>query len=340
VELTRRQVLSAILASGALAACSGQTTSSSVTAATTAAGAPPSSAPAAATTSATASASATAQPTTVATPLPSARAWVARRGEVQPSIKARATALVEAVGTWTDGGGDLASARARATAAGFAPGLADLLAALLGPEPAAVVRVRDAQYGGILTSSASVLVVVDQWRATAAGQVSAGGRTVDVRLVAASPTWRVVDALPAKPGAASMQITRAAKAVLADSRLHLPYSARSDVTAGLIHDSVLVMLTALAREHVVDVSVLRSGHPLHVFGTSRTSDHTRGQAVDVWALDGQPLVVPDNHALATRGMAFAVAHGAYNVGGPVQLSGRQYFSDRTHQDHIHLGFNH
>jgi hypothetical protein len=37
-------------------------------------------------------------------------------------------------------------------------------------------------------------------------------------------------------------------------------------------------------------------------------------------------------------MRLAVAQGAYNVGGPVLLSGPQYFSDRTHQDHIHLGF--
>jgi hypothetical protein len=33
-----------------------------------------------------------------------------------------------------------------------------------------------------------------------------------------------------------------------------------------------------------------------------------------------------------------VAHGAYNVGGPVRLTGKQYFSDRTHQDHVHVGF--
>jgi hypothetical protein len=39
-------------------------------------------------------------------------------------------------------------------------------------------------------------------------------------------------------------------------------------------------------------------------------------------------------------MRYAVAHGAYNVGGPVQLAGPQYFSDRTHQDHIHLGLDH
>ncbi len=255
-------------------------------------------------------------------------------------MKARATALIEAVGAWTDSHGDLASARARARASGFAPGLADALAPLLGPQPAAVVQVRDAQYGGILTSSSSVLVVVDQWRAGANGLVTAGGTTVDVRLVAASPRWWVVDAFPASPGAAIAAMSKAARAVLADPRLHLPYAAHADVVAGRIHDSVLTLLTALSREHVVDVSVLRSGHPLHVFGTSRTSDHPRGQAVDVWALDARPLVVATNHSLAAGAMTFAVAHGAYNVGGPVQPSGPEYFSDRTHQDHIHLGLNH
>jgi hypothetical protein len=76
-----------------------------------------------------------------------------------------------------------------------------------------------------------------------------------------------------------------------------------------------------------------------VFGTSRTSDHPLGRAVDVWALDSRPLVVPANHSLAVSAMRFAVAHGSYNVGGPVRLGGSQFFSDRTHQDHIHLGFD-
>jgi hypothetical protein len=211
---------------------------------------------------------------------------------------------------------------------------------LLGAGDAAVTVVRDAQYGGILSSSASVLVVVDQWRAMPDGTVVAGGTTVDVRLVAASPRWRVTEVLPARPGAASSSLTATAKRVLADSRIRLPHAANSDIRAGAIHDSVLALLVSLAREHVVDVSVLRSGHPLHVFGTSRTSDHPRGRAVDVWALDHRPLVLPANHALATSAMRSAVARGAYNVGGPVLLSGPQYFSDRTHQDHIHLGLNH
>ena len=268
------------------------------------------------------------------------RAWQARRGEVQPAVKSRATRLIEAVGAWTNGAGGLPAARARAAAAGFDPSLADALAPLLGAGAAAVVQVRDAQYGGILTSSASVLVVVDQWREHSDGSVTAGGTTVDVRLVVAAPHWRVVHLLPASPGKATVTLSRPARAVLSNSRIRLPHAATADVRAGAIHDSVLTLATALAVEHVVDVSVLRSGHPLQVFGTSRTSDHTRGRAIDVWALDHRPLVLPSNHDLASSALRFAVAHGAYNVGGPVLGTGPQYFSDRTHQDHIHLGLDH
>ena len=272
------------------------------------------------------------------TALPAAHPWTPRRGEVEPAVKARATSLLEAVGTWTGAHGDLASARRRAAAAGHAPALADALAALLGAGGSAVTIVRDAQYGGILTGAASVLVVVDQWRARSDGSVVAGGTTVDVRLVAASPRWRVTEVLPARPGPAASTLSRAARRVLADARVRLPYAARADVRAGRVHDSVLALLLSMSQSHLVDVSVIRSGHPLLVFGTSRPSDHPRGRAVDVWALDGRPLVLPSNHALAATGMRYAVAQGAYNVGGPVLLNGRQYFSDRTHQDHIHLGF--
>ena len=271
--------------------------------------------------------------------LPATHAWVARRGEVEPAVKRRATDLVESVAAWTAHRGGLADARARATAAGHDPGLADQMAPLLGSGLAAAVQVRDAQYGGILSGSASVLVVVDQWRAQDDGTVTAGGTTLDVRLVAASPQWRVVAVHPASPGRAVTSLSSLARRVLADDRVRLPYAAHADVAAGTIHDTVLSLLVSLAPEHVVDVSVLRSGHPQRVFGTSRTSDHPRGRAVDVWALDSRPLVVPANHGLAVSAMRHAVAQGAYNVGGPVLLAGSPYFSDRTHQDHIHLGFD-
>ncbi len=338
MDLTRRQVLAALLSSGALAACSGPAALSASDSPTssTSSGAPEPSGTAGTN---PAAGGTTTPATTTTAALPATSPWRARRGEVEPAVKARATALIEAVGAWTGGRGDAASARDRAARAGFAPALADSLAPLLGAGTAAAVSVRDAQYGGIASSSASVLVVVDQWRTLADGPVAPGGTTVDVRLVEASPLWRIVEVLPARPGAASSRLGAAATQVLSEPRIRLPHAARADVSAGAVHDTVLELLVALAARHVVDVSVLRSGHPLHVFGTSRTSDHLRGRAVDVWALDGRPLVLAANHALASSAERFAVAHGAYNVGGPVPLGGPQYFSDRTHQDHVHLGFD-
>lgn len=272
--------------------------------------------------------------------LPKTRAWHPQSGEVSPSIKARATLLLETVGAWSGSSGGASAAQKRVSAVGFNPALIDALAPLLGAGSSAVLQVRDAQYGGILSTRASVLVVVDQWRLMPDGSIRAGGTTVDVRLAEASPHWRVVEVLPARPGTPISRLTSSAERVLSESRIHLPYAAKTDVLAGGVHDSVLRLLIAMSALHVVDVSVLQSGHPLNVFGTSRPSDHPLGRAVDVWALDSKPLVLPANHVLATSAMHLASAHGAYNVGGPVLLSGSQYFSDLTHKDHIHLGFNH
>jgi hypothetical protein len=340
--VTRRALLGAMLTGGLVSACSRATggTAATTGAASTSASGATSTVAASASTMAATSPSSPSAPSVRAAALPTTHTWVARTGEVSPSVKRVATTLVETLGAWSHGQGDVASARARLSKAGYDPALAGELTSLLGVGTDAVVAVRDAQYGGILSSTASVLVVVDQWRLTSDGAVHAGGTTVDVRLEKGSPHWRVVAVHPAAPGLPTSSLTRSARSVLADSRIHLPHAAHADVAAGRIHDTVLSLLLAMAQQHIVDVSILRSGHPLYVFGTSRASDHPKGRAVDVWALDGKPLVLQANHTLAASAMRFASAHGAYNVGGPVLLSGSGFFSDRTHQDHIHLGYNH
>ena len=50
--------------------------------------------------------------------------------------------------------------------------------------------------------------------------------------------------------------------------------------ADVIRDPNRAML-ALARTYRLEVSVVRSGHPLDVFGTDRPSDHPRGRAFGV-----------------------------------------------------------
>lgn len=188
------------------------------------------------------------------------------------------------------------------------------------------LQVYDAQYGGLLDTSASVLVVTSV-------------ATYDVRLVQASPRWTVTQVNPSQPGAPVSTLTAAATALLASSRVSLPPAAQADVRSGQVHDSVLNVLLELSQEHELTVSVVRSGHPIDVFGTTRPSDHPRGRAVDVWRIDGNAVVNPATPtALVDNLMRRAAALGSYNVGGPRQLSGSQFFSDRTHHDHVHMGF--
>lgn len=262
---------------------------------------------------------------------------------MQPDVKLRAVQLVEALGAWPAGGQGVAAARQRVTPLGLDPALADQAGPLLPAADRAALQVLDAQYGGILTDSASVLVVCDQWTQTGAGPVGAGGTTVDVRLSAATPRWTVTALHPAAPGPAAATLSPAAAQVLADSRIQLPPAATADLHSGMVHDTVLQAMLTLAQTYTFRVSVVRSGHPLDVFGTTRPSDHPLGRAFDVWQINGHAVVDPTTpHDLVDGFMHAAAAAGSYNVGGPRQLSGgataNQFFTDDTHRDHVHVGF--
>jgi len=204
---------------------------------------------------------------------------------------------------------------------------------------ATAVQVIDAQYGGILTDSASVLVVCRSWRLSH-GRLSPDGHTFDVRLSRVSQTaWRVTSVTVSTPGARATQLTAAARGVLASERIDLPPAARADVASGQVHDTVLAAMLALARTYRVGVSVVRSGHPIYVFGTNRLSDHPRGRAFDTWRINDRAVADPDTPArLVTGFMRAAAGEGSYNVGGPYRLGAPQYFSDDTHHDHVHAGF--
>lgn len=209
-----------------------------------------------------------------------------------------------------------------------------------GNRQGSVLEVVDAQYGGLLTDAASVLVVCRSWTRAAGGQVRPGGATYDVRLVRSRHGWKVTAIHPSHPGRPARLLSEPAHRVLADPRIELPPAARADVRSGLVHESVLGAMLTLARQHRFTVSVVRSGHPLHVFGTGRLSDHPQGRAFDTWRIDGHPVVDSRTpRRLVVGFMEAAAAAGSYNVGGPYLLgSPPQYFSDNTHHDHVHAGF--
>jgi len=249
------------------------------------------------------------------------------------------------LGSWPAGQGGTSHAAARAAQLGIASSLAAELAGETGSltptADEAVVQVVDAQYGGILSDSASVLVVCTQTTRTGTA-VRHGGTTVDVRLSRTSAGWGVTVLHPATPGPATA-LSTTERAVLGNSRIQLPPASAADIRSGAVHSSVLQTMTRLAGTYQLSVSVVRSGHPIDVFGTTRPSDHPRGRAFDVWRINGHPVVDPaTSRSLITAFMRAAAAAGSYNVGGPVQLSGgatsNQFFSDATHHDHVHIGF--
>ncbi|MEV7425861.1 hypothetical protein [Streptomyces sp. NPDC091212] len=270
-------------------------------------------------------------------PLPTTTPWRPDRADVDSAVKLRAVQVVEAIGAWSAGQGGVAAAKLRVAALGAAPSLVDAAGALLPTADEAALQVVDAQYGGILADSASVLVVCRQWTPG-----HAGGTTIDVRLRRARPRWEVTSLHPARPGGAVPSLPAAARSVLAEPRITLPPAAAADVRSGHIHESVLRALLQLAGTYRMYVSVIRSGHPLNVFGTDRPSDHPRGRAFDVWQIDGHPVVDPStSRRLVETFMRDAAAAGSYNVGGPVRISGGtggQFFTDATHHDHVHAGF--
>jgi hypothetical protein len=237
--------------------------------------------------------------------LPPVRRWVPSPDDVAPACKLAAVRLVERRGN----------------------------------SASTALEVVDAQYGGILTDSACVLVVCRSWR-LAHGSLTADGHTYDVRLSRASAgAWRVTAVHPSRPGPPGAR-SEAARRVLASDRIDLPPAARADVESGRVHDSVLTAMLGLARTYRIGVSVVRSGHPLHVFGTDRLSDHPLGRAFDTWRINGRAVVDPDTpERLVTEYMRALAGVGSYNVGGPFLLGAApQFFSDATHHDHVHAGF--
>ncbi|WBP90580.1 hypothetical protein [Kitasatospora cathayae] len=284
----------------------------------------------------------TAAPTPAPAPLPNPPLWQPGPGEIQPDVKRRAVELVAALGAWPPGGQGAEPARARVAALGLAPGLADQAGRLAPPAAEVSLEVVDAQYGGILADSASVLVVCRQWTRQSDGSVAAGGITVDVRLSRAEPRWNVTELHPGDPGPAAASPAPAVAKVLAEPRIELPPEAVADLRSGTVHDTVPTAMLRLAGPYTLSVSVVRSGHPLDVFGTTRPSDHPLGRAFDVWRIDGRAVVDPATpRQLIESFMRDAAAAGSYNVGGPVAIagSGNRFFTDDTHHDHVHIGFN-
>lgn len=262
-------------------------------------------------------------------------------GEVEPGCKIAAVRAVEAALTWRGGASSLTAGQERVTALGLSPDALTTVAPLYDNGAWSSVEITYPQYSGLLPDmmSAGVMVVANQ---LVPGPVDATRQsiTLDVRLTREADVWTTEQIiLPATPSEATPP-GAAVTALLAEERVRIPAAGQADLLAGTTHEPVARMLTELAIRWRLDVHVLRTGHPDNVFGSDRLSNHTRGRAVDIWAIDDVP-VIDQSRAEWEAVMRAAAELGADEIGGPRDVDGvrgRPYFTDAVHQDHLHLGF--
>lgn len=264
-------------------------------------------------------------------------------GEPAPEAKQIAADTVQALTTFEAGPDPAAAAGAGLAALGVPAGLVDQARPLLVAGAAAAGDIVYPQLGGLTADAASVMVVVRQ-RLLTAGVGRTVVRTVDVRLARRGPAWAVTAIAsaggtppdPAPPPSAS------AAPILADPNVGLADSARWDILAGGVDDRLLAVMARLAKDHRIDVTVLATGHPHEVFGSSHVSNHTEGRAVDIWAVDGRPVLEQRDPAGPLASLSRSLlADGVTELGGPWDLDGPggASFTNTLHQDHLHVGFD-
>jgi hypothetical protein len=334
---TRRGLLVAAAAAGGggLAACTVGTQQSAAPAATVTVSGEPADG-----VTATVTETATPEPGPLATLPEQPEPWTALPGEVLPACKEAAVDFLVAAMSFEDAGRDDDALARRMEAVGQSPEVAAPLIGLLPGAGPAALQVGYPQYGGLTPAEdrASQMVVGDQLLLDDAGALVRRPFAADVRLTLEGDRWVVTAVIPAYPDPPLPPLPAPVQALLDDQRFDLPGIAAADLRSGVVHESVAAGLLQLAGRWRIQVHVFYSAHPVNVFATTRPSAHTVGRAVDVTALDGIPIIRQDE-APWREFMEAALAAGATDIGGPAELQpANRYFTDRVHQDHIHLGF--
>jgi hypothetical protein len=280
--------------------------------------------------------------------LPAVAGFRVAAGESAPPVKRAAVQFLRTLLNHEDGGGTVAATRARLASARLPTGPADQAGPLLNPAGAQTGEVIYPQLCGLTEAISCVIAAVRTHQLDDGGEVVSVSRTIDLRLGRKGAAWQVTSigfngGRPPTAGSDRAAASTLARDVLANPRITMPDSARHEVRSGAVDARVLRLLLDLGRRWPVSVSVFKAGHPNNVFGTDRVSNHTRGRAVDLWAVGGQAVAAQrGNPASPARALMIqGLRAGAPEVGGPwvVSAGGRTSYTNTTHLDHIHLGFD-
>lgn len=285
-------------------------------------------------------------PTTEPVPpprLPPSQNWSPTTGELTPDVKRAATDALLALATYDVGAGTAEAAVGRLAGIGASPALAAQSAGLLRPDAESAVDIVYPQLGGLTQDTASVMVVADI-RTRVPGQPETISRqVVELGVRRTGDSW-TADRMspPATPANTPGPPPPPEVALLlGNTNVELSDSNRRDLIEGRVDPRIVELLLRLAAQRRISVTTFASGHPEKVFGTDRTSNHTVGRAVDVWAVDGVPVADQRGPGSALELLVRQlVTEGVTELGSPFDIDGRggSSFTDMVHHDHLHLAY--
>lgn len=261
--------------------------------------------------------------------------------EVHPNAKTVAAAIAQAITTYDRDQGLVDAVEGLDLRGADAEALAAQASVLHHEDHWSRGRAVYSQLGGVTEKDISVMVVTEQTLGGPNG-VRTQTRTLDVRLTDVDGHWEfseLADAGGTEPRSEHV-LTEQAERVLSHDRIELPDSARWDILSGHTDPTLLELMARAADEFSFGVVSLHSGHPANIFDTERPSDHTRGLAVDIYAVDGTAVI--DDRADDSTTWRFVQwlyeQPEVMKIGGPWALDGfgGRSFTDIVHQDHLHV----
>jgi cell wall-associated NlpC family hydrolase len=129
-------------------------------------------------------------------------------------------------------------------------------------------------------------------------------------------------------------------ALLENPNLELPGPARADLASGRVDPRLVSVLTALTKEHKIELSVVITGHDQYTSGGS-VSNHFVGRGLDIASVDGE---IVRASSIKSRELAEALTDlpesiKPTEVGTPWPIDAPGFFTDGAHQDHLHIAFD-
>lgn len=202
------------------------------------------------------------------------------------------------------------------------------------------------QNGGHLNGRISLIIVVRQDLGIPGESepVRSEVRTMEIRLAEAeSGAWTLetVASTGGSPISRPADLSALAAAVVDHDRIDLPDTGVWDIYAGDVNPGLLAMMLDLAEQTPYSVVVFGTGHAYNVFGTDRVSNHSVGQAVDIYRFGSERVIDAHDPTSATYAVSeWVVSRGDIKeFGSPWRFPDAvaHTFTNDVHHDHVHIG---